>query len=95
MAAPVAKQVSLELAETSQPDLQRQVMGKSLSSQPVDLEQEQVPPNNSGKAKKPLLVLCDFSSTEHLRVAHFARRNSAVGRGAGELNTTSHIDSAE
>ena len=51
MAAPVAKQVSLELAETSQ--------GKppSLSSQPVGLEQEL---SNGGKAKKPLSFYMTF-----------------------------------
>jgi hypothetical protein len=62
MAAPVAKQVSLELAEKSQPDLLLQAMGKppSLSSQPVGLEQEQVPVNNGGKAKKPLSFYMTF-----------------------------------
>jgi hypothetical protein len=56
MAAPGAKQVSLEMAETSQAGLPLQIMGKplSLSSQPVDLEQEQMPPKNGRKAKKPL-----------------------------------------
>ena len=62
MAAAAAKQVSLELGETSQPDEPLQVMGKlpSLSSQPVDHEQKQVPLNNSGKAKKPLSFYMTF-----------------------------------
>ena len=57
MAAPGAKQVSLEMAETSQPDL-----GKppSRPSQPVGLEQEQVSPKNGGKSKKPLSFYMTF-----------------------------------
>lgn len=63
MAEPVAEQAMLELTETSQPGLPLQVMGKppSLSGQPVGLEEEeQVPPNNSGKAKKPLSFYMTF-----------------------------------
>lgn len=62
MAAPGAKQVSLEMAETSQPDQPLQVIGKplSLSDQPVSLGQEQMPPKNGGKAKKPLSFYMTF-----------------------------------
>ncbi len=63
MSSPVAKQVSLELAERSQSNPSLQVMGKppSLSSQFVGLEQEQVPLNNNGgKAKKPISFYMTF-----------------------------------
>lgn len=55
MAAPVAKQVSLELAQTSQPDLPLPLSRKSL-----DLQQGQTSPNNGGKAKKPMSFYMTF-----------------------------------
>lgn len=54
MAAPVAEQVELELAEASQPlhVIRKQAL--------VGLEQAQVSLNNGGKAKKPLSFYMTF-----------------------------------
>lgn len=62
MAAAVARQVSLELAETSHPDKPLQATGEpfSVSKQPVALEQEQLSLRNAGEAKKPLSFYMTF-----------------------------------
>ena len=61
-ATPVLKQVDLDLAEMPQPELPLQVMNKPslLFSQPVDFEQQQVPVDKGGKAKKPLSFYMTF-----------------------------------
>lgn len=57
MAESIARQVLLELADMSQPDLGKP---SALSSQPVGLEGEQVPLNDDKKAKKPLSFYMTF-----------------------------------
>lgn len=61
MVAPSAEAADLELSEASQPDLaQVKDEPSSLSSQPVGVEEEQVPPGRVGKAKKPLSFWMTF-----------------------------------
>ena len=62
MAAQIPKKVPLEMAQMSQSDLPLHVMGcpPLLPAQTESLEQEQLPSNDGGKARKPLSFYMTF-----------------------------------